>query len=329
MEVRKYFYEEDTDGRRRSRLGYRKLEINILLNQESLRPFEAAPAPPLSMLNQRANYNGGLLDHIQGGQREQTPKDILQELFGEDNEKSKREKKKLLEMQAEAQNSKQKEDVAQPLSNVERQKVYFWSGFLTKRKTERLGVDAYIIGGDEEFVENLLDAYLNISHRTSFDEVLSKTPISVIVFTPTNELMRKGYNDYVRYFKEKRIAGIVNHLKNKVHTLLYLVPCCEEFRHVAPLAEEGQLIGVITPFQKPSETEVPSPEKKEEPLEEPDPEMLKKPIPKFDPDEMMESESNSDSNSNSPTNSSGDEDDTSSKNSANPDNENDNEIEKE
>ena len=43
LEVRRYFFKEDPDGRRRSRLGYRKLEINVLLKLDKLKPFEANP----------------------------------------------------------------------------------------------------------------------------------------------------------------------------------------------------------------------------------------------------------------------------------------------
>ena len=52
--------------------------------------------------------------------------------------------------------------------NFEEEYNCVWSGFLTRSRQHRVGVDAYLISGDAEC---LTDYNLNISHRTTFIEV--------------------------------------------------------------------------------------------------------------------------------------------------------------
>lgn len=271
--------------------------------------------------------NGGLLSQIQAPIPRGNTVHMLKEIFGEDEKKAlkKKQSKEALQngqnsnsdnmMIPEGQGSKSSNS-QNGMSRFQKDKSYFWSGFLTKCKKNRLGVDSYLLAGEDGFVNDLLDSYLNISHKTTFDEVLGKTALAVVAFLPTNPLNKKVYSEYYGYFREKKIAGIVNHLKHKskpLHILLYVVPYCEEFKNIAPFAEDGQLIGVITPFQKNiGETQDGNTStKKDELLEEPDPEASKKVIPKFVPEEMLESDSPTESGSMSPSHSSYGDDDSS------------------
>jgi hypothetical protein len=125
----------------------------------------------------------------------------------------------------------------------------FWSGFITKSKKTQVGVDAYLQSGEAELLEQSL-FNLNISHKTTFDEVLSKSPIAVIIFLPSNQTMKNRFMEYYNYLSQKKIAGIVNHLKER---LVYIVPSCPEMLKVAPLSSPNQLIGIITAFDKKSQ----------------------------------------------------------------------------
>ncbi len=47
-----------------------------------------------------------------------------------------------------------------------------WSGYITKNKQGRVGVDAIVNKGDDSVFQG--DFNLNISHRAPFDEVLKR-----------------------------------------------------------------------------------------------------------------------------------------------------------
>ena len=59
----------------------------------------------------------------------------------------------------------------------------FWSGFITKSKKNRVGVDANLIYGKDI---TLTDYNLNINFRTTFQEVLKHKIIAVCLFIPSN-----------------------------------------------------------------------------------------------------------------------------------------------
>ena len=121
---------------------------------------------------------------------------------------------------------------------------HYWSGFLTRNKQHRVGVDASLVRGKEAPFE---EYNLNISHRTFYDEVLKKVFKSVVVFTPSNELMNKNFEDYINYFNEKKRAGVVT-TKNY---LLYLMPPCEEadkIYHIQGLQILGVLVDINAPI---------------------------------------------------------------------------------
>lgn len=97
--------------------------------------------------------------------------------------------------------------------------------------------------------------------------------------------------EYYTYLSQKKIAGIVNHLKER---LVYIVPSCPEMLRVAPISSPNQLIGIITTFDKKTQgvdqkapqsestAQESTQESNMEELED-EGEVKKKVIPKFDP----------------------------------------------
>ena len=84
-----------------------------------------------------------------------------------------------------------------------------WSGFLSKNKEKKAGVDAYQLRNEcadlfgKEF-------NLNITHRTQFEEIFKRKILGVIVFSPNNETQSSIFEEYIKYFEEKSRAGVVN-----------------------------------------------------------------------------------------------------------------------
>jgi len=114
-----------------------------------------------------------------------------------------------------------------------------WSGFITKNKQNRVGVDANLITGDELILKDYFN--LNISHRTLYDEVSKREPRTIVVFVPTNGTQASLFEEYKKYFEEKSRAGVVTLKKN----VLYLMPPCEEAFKIHKFGQ-NEILGVFT-----------------------------------------------------------------------------------
>ena len=121
---------------------------------------------------------------------------------------------------------------------------HFWSGFITRNKQHRVGVDATLVSGEEI---SLVEYNLNISHRTVYDEVLKKKPKAVAVFTPSNETQNNIFVDYINYFNEKQRAGVVT-IRNY---LLYLLPPGDESKKIHEI-KDLQILGVFADINAPN-----------------------------------------------------------------------------
>ena len=113
----------------------------------------------------------------------------------------------------------------------------FWSGFFTRSKKNRVGVDALHVSGEEI---QIIEFNLNISFRICFDEILKKKHCSLVLFVPSNETQINIFQEYILYFKEKARAGVIPLEK---HTL-YVLPPCEESKRYHHL-RENQMLGVF------------------------------------------------------------------------------------
>lgn len=127
---------------------------------------------------------------------------------------------------------------------------HFWSGFITRNKQHRVGVDATLISGEEI---SLIEYNLNISLRTVYEEVLKKKPKAVAIFTPSNETQNTIFLDYINYFNEKQRAGVVT-IRN---FYLYLLPPGEEAKKIYSEIKELQILGVFTDINAPNNDQQP------------------------------------------------------------------------
>eukprot|EP00826_Nyctotherus_ovalis_P005363 TRINITY_DN1120_c0_g1_i1.p1 TRINITY_DN1120_c0_g1~~TRINITY_DN1120_c0_g1_i1.p1 ORF type:complete len:210 (+),score=46.53 TRINITY_DN1120_c0_g1_i1:73-702(+) len=121
-----------------------------------------------------------------------------------------------------------------------------WSGFITKNKQNRVGVDAYLVSGD--LAEYFTDYNLNISHRTSLEEVKRIGPaiFGVVVFVIQNETQASIFASYIDYFGKKQCVGIV---PIKSNILIYLVPPCD-FTKKYINTKESFMLGLLADASK-------------------------------------------------------------------------------
>lgn len=80
----------------------------------------------------------------------------------------------------------------------------FWSGFITRNKLLRVGVDMKLIRQNKLNKDVSLNEYhLNVSHRANFEEAFKKEPSALVVLTASNDINKEIFTEYVKYFKEK------------------------------------------------------------------------------------------------------------------------------
>ena len=98
-----------------------------------------------------------------------------------------------------------------------------WSGFLTKNKKDRISVDVYQIRGNiDEYFNS--EGYLNVSHKTNYDEMMKRQILGIIAISPQNVTQCEIFEDYLSYFNERQRVGVIN-FKSKY--ILYIMPPCE------------------------------------------------------------------------------------------------------
>jgi RNA recognition motif-containing protein len=146
--------------------------------------------------------------------------------------------------------------------DIENRYELFWSGFITKEKKNNVGVDGYLLSGDSkmamEEIFTLGFHNLNLTHKTNVKEVLTKTPLAIILMIPSNPTQKARFQDeYRAYFKDKKIIGIVKHLRGKI---IYLFPWYEELKELLGGINDGMyMVGMVaemTKKEEPPKTEV-------------------------------------------------------------------------
>jgi hypothetical protein len=107
--------------------------------------------------------------------------------------------------------------------NLEEEKLKeIWSGDIIKMK-EKVSVILYQIRNHvAPFLDNI--NVLNISNRTTVDDVCKRISVGIVVISPMNETQSDGFNELIKYFNEKARVGVVN-LQNE--RVMYILPPSE------------------------------------------------------------------------------------------------------
>jgi len=205
--VRKHFFIEDRDGKRRAKLADKKIEINIVLKPNVTGNLYDAIAPYLNLKN---SWQEKL---VQSSSQDKNA--LLTELlFGNTTTK--------------------------PASPEPAGENLIWTGFISKNRKNMIGADAYLISGnDKELLDDNM-YLLNISHKAAISEVLSRKPIGIVCFRASNITHEQGFAELNIYLREKNICGVA---KNIDKSVLYIAPWTEQISQVSGGCRPNDLIG--------------------------------------------------------------------------------------
>jgi RNA recognition motif-containing protein len=121
-----------------------------------------------------------------------------------------------------------------------------WSGFITRSKNYRVGIDATLVEGNGDCFP-ATQYHINISHRVQLSEVFKFERLAIVTLDASNETQQEAFQEYVKYFSQKQRAGYVG-IKN---ALLYICPPLEQIKNLYTKLEDTQLLGVfVDPAKK-------------------------------------------------------------------------------
>ena len=115
-----------------------------------------------------------------------------------------------------------------------------WSGFMTRSKKYRVGIDATLVQGNDDCFPSSL-YHINISHRVQLSEITKYFIIALVTIEASNETQQDLFDEYLKYFSSKQRAGYIS-MKTSV---LYICPPIEEAKAIYPEITPNQLLGVF------------------------------------------------------------------------------------
>lgn len=121
---------------------------------------------------------------------------------------------------------------------------FFWSGFFIKSKKLQVGVDAFLVYGNEKELlkENLINLFMN--HKATYEELkaLKIEPKGVVIFKASNETQISKFNLFIDYLKHKNIVGVINQIEGQ---LIYLIPFNQVSKQYVHDCDVNDLVGVF------------------------------------------------------------------------------------
>jgi RNA recognition motif-containing protein len=123
-----------------------------------------------------------------------------------------------------------------------------WSGFMTRSKNYRVGIDATLVQGNDDCFPSAL-YHVNVSHRVQFSEITKFYILALVIIEASNETQQDLFSGYVKYFSEKQRAGYIA-MKSSV---LYICPPIDEAKKIYPELKDTQLLGVFVDPQRKAE----------------------------------------------------------------------------
>lgn len=120
-----------------------------------------------------------------------------------------------------------------------------WSGFMTRSKNFRVGIDATLVQGNDDCFPSTL-YHVNISHRVQISEITKFYILALVTIEASNETQQEVFDGYLKYFSEKQRAGYIP-MKSSV---LYICPPISEVKAIFSQIKETQLLGVFVDTQR-------------------------------------------------------------------------------
>jgi len=129
-------------------------------------------------------------------------------------------------------------------NSVPQEKELIWSGFLSRSKKHRVGVDAYRVKGTFEFPESLY--HLDISYRSPYPDSASFK--SLLLLEADNETQEAEFKKYIEYFETRGKAGFIPLGKQS----LYIVPPGDFAKTICPYINNKQMLALVLDVTQPS-----------------------------------------------------------------------------
>lgn len=115
-----------------------------------------------------------------------------------------------------------------------------WSGFLSRSKKHRVGVDAYILKGNFDFPNSMYR--IDIQFRSPIPQGVQFN--AIMILAASNETQSQSFKTYIDYFSNKNRAGYVPIGKQN----LYIIPPGDYARSICPSLRENEMLGVLLDF---------------------------------------------------------------------------------
>lgn len=185
--IRKYYYLEDKEGKRRSKLGDKKAEVNVLLKPNISGNLYDFISPYLNLSTSSSAYNmPSIVDEtlVKGTERDNKNIVVVEKDQADEQE-------------------------------------FFWTGFLTRLRKSQTGIDVFELIGDSKGV---LDDYIfniDIGLKIPMEDMASIDILSIVLIKPSNVTYIPKFREHMRYLIDKEACGVISHLDNY---LLYIVP---------------------------------------------------------------------------------------------------------
>ena len=117
-----------------------------------------------------------------------------------------------------------------------------WSGFFSRSKANRVGVDAYVVKG--MFKLKHAQYHIDIPYRTPFPHKELARTQALLVFEAENSTYQAAFQEYVTYFRSKDRVGYVP--LSATHDL-YLSPRSPAALELFPRLNAHQFLGIVVP----------------------------------------------------------------------------------
>lgn len=115
-----------------------------------------------------------------------------------------------------------------------------WSGFLSRSTKHRVGVDIYLLSGDESDLPTHYH-HLDISHRAKYSDMPKYSPSMLLLIEASNETQAPEFFTYIEYFQMKERAGIIALGQSD----LFILPIGPVSETYMTGVKKNQMLGVV------------------------------------------------------------------------------------
>ena len=206
--IRKYFYLEDKDGKRRAKLGDKKAEVNVLLKPNISGNLYDLMSPYLNIgTSSSTNNTGSMVEDTFIGKKDKDSKSkiILETDNGDEQE-------------------------------------FIWTGFLTRLRKSQTGIEIFELIGDSKGILDDYNFNIDIGLKVPIEEMESIEISSIVLVKPSNVTYLSKFREHMNYLIEKQSCGVISHLDNH---LLYLVPYSDYAKTLYSGIAPDECLGLI------------------------------------------------------------------------------------